>query len=317
MQSRQVDDPATTRQFTRPAGVWVDPAGWRRATAVARLRPSFLIIGAQRSGTTSLYRYLATHPCILPSLRKEIHYFDFQYTKGIAWYLAHFPFNHRPWSTKWRITGEASPYYMVHPMAPERVRGLNRDMKVIAILRDPVDRAFSHYQHERSHGAETLTFEEGLAAEAERLASDQRLLLQAPHYFSYNHHHFSYLDRGRYGHYLKVWLDHFPGGQILVLNAEEMFADPNRVVNEAFAFLDLPAHELRAPPTFNKRSYQPMDRDIRNRVEQYVEHYYQEDRRLLETVLRSTAPRRSRRSPDERPPPPARRHGRAGSTPGG
>ena len=281
------------QQFTRPVGVWVDPPRWRKSSACGRLRPSFLIIGAQRSGSTSLYQYLVTHPLILPALRKEVHYFDFQYMKGLAWYLAHFPFNHRPWSTRRRITGEASPYYMVHPMAPARVRGFNRDMKLIAVLRDPVDRAFSHYQHELSWGTETLTFHDALAAEPERLSSHQHLLRQAPHYYSYNHHHFSYLDRGRYGHYLKMWLDHFPGKQVLVLNTEEMLADPSRIVNEVFAFLGLPEHEIRAPHVFNKRSYRPMDRDTRNRVE----YYYRGDRQLLETVLRSTAPRRSRRSP--------------------
>lgn len=290
MKPEQVGDLDTPRQFTRPVGVWVDPSRWRRATAVARLSPSFLIIGAQRSGTTSLFNYLSTHPRILPPLRKEVHYFDFQYTKGLAWYLAHFPFNHRPWSKKRHITGEASPYYMVHPMAPARVRDFNQDMKLIAILRDPVDRAFSHYQLERSNGAETLTFEEGLAAEPERLASHQHFLRQAPYYYSYNHHHFSYLDRGRYGHYLKMWLDHFPVEQMLVLNTRDMFVEPNRVANEVFAFLDLPAHEPRAPAVFNERSYQPVDCGSRNRMERY----YREDRQLLETVLRSvdgTAPR--------------------------
>ena len=174
-------------------------------------------------------------------------------------------------------------------MAPARVRDFNKDMKLIAILRDPVDRAFSHYQHERRNGKEKLSFEEAVAAESERLASHRPLLRQAPYYYSYNHHHFSYLDRGRYGHYLKVWLDHFPGEQMLVLSAEDMFADPNCVVNEVFSFLDLPAHDLRAPAVFNKGGYQPMDRDIRNRMERY----YREDRRLLETVLRSTARRRT------------------------
>lgn len=289
MRPGQVSDLDTPRQFTRPAGVWVDPPRWRKTTAITRLRPSFLVIGAQRSGTTSLFEYLSAHPRILPPLRKEVHYFDFQYTKGLAWYLAHFPLNHRPWNTKRHITGEASPYYMVHPMAPARVRDFNQDMKLIAILRDPADRAFSHYQKERRNGVETLTFEEGVAAEPERLASHQHLLRQAPYYYSYNHHHFSYLDRGRYGHYLKMWLDHFPGEQMLVLNAGDMLVDPNCVVNEVFAFLDLPAHDLRAPAVFNKGSYQPMDRDTRNRMERY----YWGDRGLLETVLRSTARRRT------------------------
>lgn len=282
----------TPQQYFRRR--WIDPSKWKRATAVARLRPSFLIIGTMKCGTRSLYNYLSTHPRILRPLRREIHYFDFQYTKGLSWYLAHFPLNRRPWDTRRHITFEVSPYYMVHPMAPARVRDFNQDMKLIAILRNPVDRALSHYWHQRRRGFETLSFEESLSAEPGRLANHQHLLCQSPYYYSYNHHHFSYLDRGRYGHYLKRWLDYFPGDQMLVLNTEDMSIDPNRVVNEVFSFLDLPAHDLNSPDVFNKGSYQPMDRETRNRMEPY----YCDDQRMLETLLRSTASSRSVRKAD-------------------
>ena len=87
-----------------------------RATALARIAPSFLVIGTQRSGSTALYRHLAAHPRILSPLRKEVHYFDFQYAKGRAWYLAHFPGIQKRITGNYRtITFEASPYYMLHP----------------------------------------------------------------------------------------------------------------------------------------------------------------------------------------------------------
>ena len=187
MTGRQKDAPGCVQppeRFTRPEGVWVDPPAWMRATALARIAPSFLVIGAQRSGSTALYRHLAAHPAILPPLRKEVHYFDFQYAKGRAWYLAHFPGIQERITGNYRaITFEASPYYMLHPLAPERIMAFNPDMKLIAILRDPVDRALSHYHHEARRGVETLTFEEAIAAEPERLAGAERLMKKAPHHY--------------------------------------------------------------------------------------------------------------------------------------
>ena len=268
-------------RFTRPAGVWIDPPGWRQATAYARLRPSFLIIGAQRSGTTSLYRYLCTHPDVRPALRKEIHYYDFKFAKGRAWYGAHFPLGAFPRRVR-RQTGEASPYYMVHPLAPARAQAHNPRLKIIAILRDPVERAYSHYHKNRAQGRERLSFEDAIDAEAERLAACDARLRQAPHYYCDNHHHFSYLDRGRYGHYLGKWLKHFPGKQMLVLAAEELFADPNGVANETFAFLGLARHELGAVRAHNKARYPAMPAGTRTRLQRH----FDDDRERLEAVLR-------------------------------
>ena len=203
------------------------------------------MLGAQRGGTTSLYRYLTQHPRIFPALRKEVHYFDFQYDKGRRWYLAHFP----AWTSRLKcdgrpITGEATPYYLVHPLAAQRVWEFNPTVKLIVILRDPVERAFSHYNHEARQGLEPLSFREAVAAESERLTGAEGLLRRAPHYYSFHHHHFSYLDRGRYAHYLQAWLQRFPRRQLLIVKSEEMFRDADRVANEVFAFLDLPAHRL-------------------------------------------------------------------------
>ena len=269
-------------RFIRPEGVWVDPPAWMRATALARIAPSFVVIGAQRSGSTTLYGHLATHPCILPPLRKEVHYFDFQYAKGRAWYLAHFPGIHKRIAGNRRaITFEASPYYMVHPLAPERIRAFNPDMKLIAILRHPVDRALSHYHHEAHRGVETLTFEDAIAAEPERLSGAEWLLKQAPHYYSHAHHHFSYLDRGRYAHYLEPWLDRFPREHLLVIRSEDLFRDPEPVMNRVFGFLSLPSH--RVPAGIGRmRSYASMPPELRERLQRY----FARDQERLERRLR-------------------------------
>ena len=277
--------------------MWVDPAAWRIWTAPARIPPSFLIIGAQRSGSTSLFRYLAMHPCILAALRKEVHYFDFQCEKGPGWYLAHFPGAHRRLLAGSRptITFEASPYYMVHPMAPQRIKAFNPDMKLIAILRDPVDRALSHYHHECRLGVETLAFEEAIAAEPERLSDSERLLKQPPHYFCYRHRHFSYLDRGRYAHHLEAWLDHFPRRNLFVLRSEDLFEDADTATNKVFAFLGLPAHRIAAdaPPG---SAYRPMDPDLRERLHEY----FAPDQERLDAMLGSPANASSRPSSSTR-----------------
>ena len=267
-------------RFTRPVGVWIDPPSWRKATAWARLRPLFLIIGAQRSGTTSLYRYLCTHPDVRPALRKEIHYYDFQFAKGRAWYGAHFPPRR---AQRTPATGEASPYYMVHPLAPARAQAHNPRLKIIAILRDPVERAYSHYHKNRAQGRERLSFEDAIDAEVERLASADTRLRQAPHYYCENHHHFSYLDRGRYGHYLGKWLKHFPGKQMLVLAAEDLFANPNGIANETFSFLGLAPHELGAVQAHNKARYPAMPAGTRVRLQRH----FDDDRKRLAIVLRN------------------------------
>ena len=269
------------QRFTRPAGAWVDPPAWRVATAFARRPPGFLIIGAQRAATTSLYRLLTSHPGVRPALRKEVHYFDFQYAKGRSWYLAHFPL--RSFSG---LTGEASPYYMVHPLAPERVKRMNPRMKLIAILRDPVDRALSHYHREVRLGFEPLTFEEAVDAEPERLAADSHRLLEPPHYYSHNHHHYSYLDRGRYGHHLARWLEHFPREQLHVIRMEAMFEDPGDIIGKTLAFLGLlPVdvkrlhlpHANRAPP------YDVPDPTLRARLKRHFEADQAEFEGLLQS----------------------------------
>lgn len=270
-----------TRHFTRPKGVWVDPPTWKKWTAPARLPPTFLVIGAQRSGTTSLFRYLSMHPCIVPPLRKEVHYFDFQYRKGRAWYLAHFPGRVGGLrGTRPRITGEASPYYMVHPLAPERVRAFDAGMKLIAILRDPVDRAWSHYHREVRAGAERLSFEEAIEAEEGRLSAKDRRLRAAPFHYCFNHHHFSYLDRGLYARHLETWLRHFPRENLLVARSEDLFADPNAVANRVFAFLHLPPHEIPADAG-RTRPYRPMKASLRERLHA---HFAPDQRRLAELL---------------------------------
>ena len=146
-------------------------ADYRQLTAPLRGLPSVLIIGAQKGGTTSLFSYLVQHPDVLAPLTKEIHYFDLQYDREDKWYRGHFPFARR--LERGAVTIDASPYYLPHPLVPARAAQLVPEAKLVAVLRDPVDRALSHYHHEVRAGRESLSFADAIDQEAERLAGEE------------------------------------------------------------------------------------------------------------------------------------------------
>lgn len=137
------------------------------------MRPHFLIIGAARSGTTSLYSYLVEHPRVVAAAKKELHFFDLRFPNGPAWYRDQFPS-----LSPDTITGEASPYYLFHSHVPKRVFKLLPHVKLIVLLRNPVDRAYSHYYHAVKHGIETLPFERAIEQEDERLRGEVARMLE-------------------------------------------------------------------------------------------------------------------------------------------
>lgn len=170
-----------------------------------RLSPRFIVAGAQRCATTSLYRMLSEHPQVSPPmLNKGVHYFDTaeRYALGPAFYNGHFPLR-LPWRHA-LVTGEASPYYIFHPLAIARIATDLPTTHVIVLLRDPVERAFSAYKQESRRGFETLpSFEQALDAEEHRLAGEESRLEANPTYHSFAHQHFGYVARGRYTHQLR------------------------------------------------------------------------------------------------------------------
>lgn len=230
----------------------------RRLTASRRCRPSFLIVGAQKGGTTSLFDYLAEHPDVRPPRYKEVHYFDRDADRPLSHYLSSFPLGDA-------VTGEATPYYLFHPYVAERVAKALPDMKLIAMLRDPVDRAMSHHNHNLAMGMEDLPLEEALDAEAERLAGAEAQLAQ-PGVLHAAHRHHSYLARGRYAEQLERFYAHFPREQILVLSSEDFFADPASGYAETLRFLGLPAFDPGRMTARNARSYEGMAADLRERL---------------------------------------------------
>jgi hypothetical protein len=228
-------------------------------TGSLRTLPGFMIIGAQKGGTTSLYRLLEKHPGILPAARKEIHFFDnvnHNFRFGINWYRAHFPTQIKQSYTRWirsqnTLTGEATPYYLFHPLAPERVFHATSKVKLIALLREPVARAYSHYQHNVRKGLERLTFEQAIALEEQRLKRDVERLHVDERYFSYNHMHYSYISRGLYLQQLIRWHRYFPKKQLLVIRSENFFTNPTEAYRQVVEFLEVPPWNLNQYPKYN------------------------------------------------------------------
>jgi hypothetical protein len=217
---------------------------FRQRTARLRRLPDFVILGAMKSGTTTLYDTLAQHPQVLPCIAKEVHFFDLDYANGLSWYRAHFPVDAyarlRALATgKKVVTGEATPYYLFHPHAPGRLRRVVPHARLIALLRDPVDRAYSHYRHNLVTKEETLTFEDALAAEEGRLRGELDRMRADDSYVSVNYRAYSYVTRGIYVDQLRVYGELFPREQLLVLKAEDYFDDPGAVYSRVLAFLGL------------------------------------------------------------------------------
>jgi hypothetical protein len=210
----------------------------RQATCWTRPLPSFLIIGAQRAGTTSLFSYLSQHPQLLPSRKKEVHFFDGgsdpnvdTFKKGLCWYRSFFPLTWKSHVTSKAF--EASPLYLLNPLAPQRIAELLPDVKLIAVLRNPTERAISHYFHETRNGRESLPIMEALLSEEERL----RPALCSKDYKSEVFRRYSYKLRGHYCEQLRRYADLFPSDRMLVLQSESLFSRPSGVLRRIYEFV--------------------------------------------------------------------------------
>lgn len=197
------------------------------------LLPSFLGLGTQKGGTTTLHDLLLHHPQIYLPACKEVQFFSLAYQRGLAWYASHY----EPASAG-QVCGDISPYYLFHPAAPERIRDCLPQVRLVVLLRDPVERALSGYFHSRRLGLEHLPLEEALAAEQERLAGAGRQLISGLESHR-SHQVHSYLSRSCYGPQLGVYEALFEPEQLLVLRSEDLFSEPQRVWRELLAFLQL------------------------------------------------------------------------------
>jgi hypothetical protein len=253
----------------------------RLLTSSYRRLPDFIVFGAQKCGSTSVYDYVKHHPQIIPAYKKAAHYFDMNYSQGLSWYRAHFPLKSANPAQARSLTGEASPYYIFHPLAAERAASLVPNVKLIALLRNPVNRAYSHYHHMLRTKREELTFEEALEAEESRLAGVEDQILTDDEYTLYNHRNYSYKARGMYADQLARWFRFFPREQFLILKSEDFFRNPAQTCSQIYQFLDLPDWDLGHYENANPGGYPPMNPLTRQRLNEYFRPHNQ---RLYEMV---------------------------------
>jgi hypothetical protein len=257
-----------------------------RVTSSGRMLPGFLIAGAQRCGTTSMYRTLSQHPALLKAvLHKGVHYFDTAYHRGLPWYRAHFPLRRTARRVEDEtgiapLTFESSPYYMFHPLAGERIRRDLPGVKLIVLLRDPVERAYSAHAHELARGFETVaSFEEALELEAERIEGEAGKLSADPGYHSHGHQHHAYLSRGQYVDYLQELEKIFGRERLHVVDSHAFFTNPEPIYHGVLEFLGVPPREAPTFERHNARPRSPMPESLRARL---TDHFTSYDQRLAD-----------------------------------
>jgi hypothetical protein len=255
-------------------------------------QPSFLIIGSQKAGTTSLYKYLCQHPKILEAKKKEVNFFGDQFHQGIDFYQTQFP-KLKPGE----ITGDATPEYCLFPKIPVRVHQLFPEMKIIFLLRNPVERAISHYHHNlvvdqilskkraEYKKREVLGFGNAIEKEYERLKLDVKKLNSDDNYHRsnyYNYIHHSYLTRGIYFYQVKNWIENFPKEQIIILKSEDFFRNTNEVFTRVLSFLNIENFELENYKEYNKRSVSKKTSFL---LRYTLSEYFQPHNKKLESYL--------------------------------
>lgn len=249
-------------------------------TSIFRILPDFLIIGYYKSGTTSLYDYLIQHENIGKAFRKEIQFFSFSYWRGLMWYRSYFPTKFTKQkieskSGKKFLTGEASPQYIFHPHSLERIRKILPNVKLILLLRNPIDRAFSHYNHEKRLGNEHCeTFEDAIEQDEKRYEiMFSKFQNNEIREFNNKVYPNPYLRMGKYVIEIKKLYEIFPKNQILIVNTSDLDEFPENTVRTVLEFLKLPySNEIN----LNKKNvgkYSEMNPLTRKKLIEYYRPY--------------------------------------------
>ena len=264
-------------------------AKFRNLTSPLRSLPDFLIIGAQKCGTTSLYDFINHHSGAIPAIRKEIFYFSNDYELGTWWYRTHFPLIPQKNFLKKKlghkvITGEACTAYIFYPLAIKRIKEIIPKAKFIAILRNPVDRAYSHYHHEVKRKAENLSFEQAISEENKRIEDEQNVNSVETNLKKSHFEHHSYLHRGHYAEQLQRWFELFPKEQFLIITLEDLSIFQKKTMNTIFDFLGLPGYELKKVNNLNVGNYLKMKPTTRKLL---IDYFKPHNERLYSILNRN------------------------------
>ena len=227
--------------------------------------PDFIIAGASKCGTSSIYYYLSRHPQILLSHTKEIDFYWTNYRRGIDWYLAHFPtITDRPDF----ITGEATPNYLRFPQVAQRIKDTFPQTKIILLLRNPVDRAISWHYHKLNTGLTSESLSTAIATEIARLATVTEAEITNTGFYNPDN-----IMSSLYIYKIKPWIELLGRDRFLILKSEDFYLDPLQQMEQVFEFLNLPNCPLDNYPKVNAGSYNRVDPELRKTLSEYFTPY--------------------------------------------
>ena len=256
-----------------------------KMTSFLHVLPDFYIIGVEKAGTSSLFGYLTQHPYAYAPISKEINFYSKYYSKGIDWYKICFPFKFEKFFKKMIngkfITGEASVRYFDYPHSLNRLKKFTPKAKLILMLRNPIDRAFSEFASTSRTGRETLSFQDAINSEETRTAEEYNKMLKNENYFHETFFRFAYLKRGIYADNLERWFKIFPREQFLIIKSEDFFENPSVVYNRALSFLSLPKWELDEYTIWRRINKSTMDESFRKKL---VEYFRPHNERLYKLI---------------------------------
>ena len=252
-------------------------------TAFMRVLPDFIIIGSMKCGTTSLYYDICEHPCTLVAAYDEIGFFDSNFHLGINWYRSMFPRKKQIEDIRRKegaaITGEDTPFYFWKPIAAKRIQKLLPNIKLITILRNPIDRAYSEYQDLVSSESNSPSFETFIENEINTRRKDSSLITEEN--FEIFNQKNSYLLKGIYVDQLKIWAGLFPKEQIFTLSTENLNSEPITALESVFQYLNLPDYKIKNIQRQKQKKYAPMKPQTRKSL---IEFFKPHNERLFKFI---------------------------------
>ena len=252
-------------------------------TGSIRVLPDFLVIGAKRCGTTSLFYHLPEHPCISKSPHDNMGFFNDNFHLGVNWYKSFFPtiFTRNKIKSEFGnfLAFDVTTTYMEEESTANNVYQIKPNMKIIVILRNPVDRAYSQYHLNLREKAEKRSFEDAMEENMNELNKESYERYEIKPKFSVEEN--NYLKKGLYAQQLRHWLNIFPMESMLILSTDEFESNQQVIYNKIFEFLNISQFEVKNTEKMEKGSYPQMKSETRSLLLDYFRSHNNELFKLI------------------------------------
>jgi len=252
---------------------------WQEQTWRSRKLPDFLIVGAQKAGTTTLSYLLGQHPHVFMPYFKEAHFFNLSYRNGLKFYARHFPLSYKV-RIKNVCVGEATPDYIFFPQCPALIKETLPTVKIIVLLRDPVSRAISHYKHNVQMRRESLDLADALSFEIMRIQPKLVNISESPIEVLKDYSNYSYFSKGLYADQLDRYFALFPKSNILLVDSRDLKTNMKKVYRQTLSFLGLDdASEI----DFSTKNESKVKVDVPQKVKDILKKkYFEPNKRLAQ-----------------------------------